>query len=52
MLPARWMVLDRMPKNGNDKTDRPWLKEQFRYEPVPNLASPQAQPMKEALHAV
>jgi len=32
MLPARWMVLDRMPRNGNGKTDRPWLKEQFRYQ--------------------
>jgi acyl-coenzyme A synthetase/AMP-(fatty) acid ligase len=52
MLPARWLVLDRMPQNGNGKTDRPWLKEQFRHEPVPNMASPQAQRMKEALHAV
>jgi amino acid adenylation domain-containing protein len=52
MLPVRWLALDRMPQNGNGKTDRPWLKEQFRHEPVPNMASPQGQPMKEALHAV
>jgi amino acid adenylation domain-containing protein len=30
MLPARWMALDQLPKNGNGKTDRPWLREQFR----------------------
>jgi acyl-coenzyme A synthetase/AMP-(fatty) acid ligase len=32
MLPAHWMVLDRMPSNGNGKTDRSWLREQFRHQ--------------------
>jgi len=50
MLPVRWMALDRMPQNGNGKTDRPWLKEQFRHQAVPNIPSLQAQPMKEAPH--
>lgn len=52
MLPARWLALDRLPQNGNGKTDRPWLKEQFRHEPVPSVAPAQVQPMKEALHVV
>ncbi len=30
MVPTRWMALDRLPKNGNGKTDRPWLRERFR----------------------
>jgi acyl-coenzyme A synthetase/AMP-(fatty) acid ligase len=30
MLPACWMQLERMPRNGNGKADRPLLKEQFR----------------------
>ncbi|HEV7772789.1 MAG TPA: amino acid adenylation domain-containing protein [Conexibacter sp.] len=29
MLPARWLVLDALPKNQNGKTDRPALREQF-----------------------
>jgi amino acid adenylation domain-containing protein len=29
MLPACWLVLERMPRNGNGKTDRPRLREQF-----------------------
>jgi amino acid adenylation domain-containing protein len=33
MLPARWVRLDRMPHNGNGKTDRPWLKQQFSVSP-------------------
>jgi acyl-coenzyme A synthetase/AMP-(fatty) acid ligase len=35
MLPAYWMVLGRMPRNGNGKTDRTWLKEQFRVQTAP-----------------
>jgi len=35
MLPSHWMVLDRMPRNGNGKTDRTWLKEQFRIQAQP-----------------
>lgn len=35
MLPARWMALDRMPRNGNGKTDRPLLREQFRRQAAP-----------------
>ena len=30
MLPVRWMILARMPRTGNGKTDRQWLREQFR----------------------
>ena len=30
MVPSHWMVLERMPRNGNDKTDRAGLKEHFR----------------------
>jgi amino acid adenylation domain-containing protein len=30
MIPTRWMVLDRMPANGNGKVNRPLLKERFR----------------------
>ncbi len=30
MIPAYWMALDKMPRNGNGKADRPWLKEEFR----------------------
>jgi amino acid adenylation domain-containing protein len=30
MLPARWLVLDALPKNQNGKTDRPALRERFR----------------------
>jgi acyl-coenzyme A synthetase/AMP-(fatty) acid ligase len=29
MLPSRWLVLERMPLNGNGKTARPHLREQF-----------------------
>jgi amino acid adenylation domain-containing protein len=32
MVPARWMVLERMPHNGNGKTDRALLKQRFREE--------------------
>jgi len=32
MIPARWMKLDRMPLNGNGKTARPLLKENFQDE--------------------
>lgn len=35
MLPSYWMVLDRMPRNGNGKTDRTWIKEQFRHQAPP-----------------
>jgi amino acid adenylation domain-containing protein len=30
MLPSRWMQLDRLPLNGNGKTDRPALKDLWR----------------------
>ncbi|HVV46436.1 MAG TPA: amino acid adenylation domain-containing protein [Bryobacteraceae bacterium] len=29
MIPSRWMPLERMPLNGNGKTDRRYLKEKF-----------------------
>jgi len=33
MMPARWLALERLPKNDNGKIDRPKLREQFqRYE--------------------
>ena len=53
MLPARWMALDRMPRNGNGKTDRPWLKEQFKHQATADTAAVSEQPEKEeALNAV
>jgi acyl-coenzyme A synthetase/AMP-(fatty) acid ligase len=30
MLPARWLALASMPKNGNGKIDRRKLKEEFQ----------------------
>jgi len=39
MLPARWMVLNRMPLNGNGKTARPQLREQFLRQAAANLAA-------------
>lgn len=41
MVPAHWMVVDRMPLNGNGKTDRPCLKMHFRKiveEPARSIA--------------
>lgn len=32
MIPARWMVLESMPHNGNGKADRALLKQNFRQE--------------------
>jgi amino acid adenylation domain-containing protein len=32
MMPARWMVLESMPHNGNGKADRALLKQKFRQE--------------------
>jgi len=32
MIPERWMILDRMPHNGNGKADRALLKELFRQQ--------------------
>ena len=32
MIPERWMILDRMPHNGNGKADRTLLKELFRQQ--------------------
>jgi amino acid adenylation domain-containing protein len=34
MLPSRWMALERMPRNGNGKADRPWLKEMLQDKSV------------------
>ena len=34
MLPSRWMVLERLPKNANGKTDRPQLRKQFQQNEV------------------
>jgi amino acid adenylation domain-containing protein len=39
MLPAHWMVVDRMPLNGNGKTDRPCLRERFRQTIEENAGS-------------
>ncbi|HVW07834.1 MAG TPA: hypothetical protein VHC90_04590, partial [Bryobacteraceae bacterium] len=45
MIPAQWMPLDRMPLNGNGKTDRRCLKEKFvelaavKESPAPLLRS-------------
>lgn len=52
MLPARWMAVDRMPRNANGKTDRPCLKEQFRRQQDSEIAVTQGQRDQEALHAV
>jgi amino acid adenylation domain-containing protein len=30
MMPQRWMALEQMPRNGNGKTDRPFLRQQFQ----------------------
>jgi acyl-coenzyme A synthetase/AMP-(fatty) acid ligase len=32
MIPARWMVLESMPHNGNGKADRAVLKQNFQQE--------------------
>ena len=32
MIPAHWLALENMPRNGNGKTDRPRLREQFRHQ--------------------
>jgi hypothetical protein len=32
MIPARWMVLDRIPRNGTGKTDRTLIRHQFLQE--------------------
>jgi amino acid adenylation domain-containing protein len=34
MIPARWLVLEQMPRNCNGKTDRPVLKLRFQREPA------------------
>ncbi len=34
MLPARWLPLDKLPKNANGKIDRPKLREQFLAQTV------------------
>ena len=33
MVPAKWLVLDELPKNVNGKIDRPVLRERFRPAP-------------------
>jgi amino acid adenylation domain-containing protein len=43
MIPAQWMPLDRMPLNGNGKTDRRCLKERF-LELAASAESPAARP--------
>lgn len=35
MLPSRWMVFDRLPKNANGKIDRRRLKETFEHHEAP-----------------
>jgi acyl-coenzyme A synthetase/AMP-(fatty) acid ligase len=52
MLPTRLLVLDRMPHNGNGKTDRAWLKEQFRHQAAADTATVDEQSGKEALNVV
>ena len=52
MLPARWMEVTRLPHNGNGKTDRTWLKEQFRHQAAADTAAGDEQYEKEALHVV
>jgi amino acid adenylation domain-containing protein len=44
MIPAQWMPLDRMPLNGNGKTDRRCLKEKF-LELAANAESPMPRPL-------
>lgn len=44
MIPARWMPLERMPLNGNGKTDRRCLKEKF-LELAANAESPMPRPL-------
>ena len=40
MLPARWLVLNALPKNANVKTDRPKLREAFlRQEPPAKVSA-------------
>jgi amino acid adenylation domain-containing protein len=38
MIPARWMVLESMPHNGNGKADRALLKQNFRQELLAHAA--------------
>jgi acyl-coenzyme A synthetase/AMP-(fatty) acid ligase len=43
MLPARWIRCDRLPRNGNGKTDRPELRRRFlEAEEAPSEASVRA----------
>src|SRR5579872_6601227 len=48
MLPARWMEVTRLPHNGNGKTDRTWLKGQFRHQAAADTAAGDEQYEKEA----
>lgn len=43
MLPANWMVLDRMPLNSNGKADRPHLKQEFLRQAIPAPSVSQTQ---------
>jgi amino acid adenylation domain-containing protein len=38
MIPAQWLVLDRLPLNGSGKIDRRKLQEQFRQHEAPAVA--------------
>lgn len=51
MLPSHWMILDRMPRNGNGKVDRPTIKEQFRRQELSPTSVVSDQRPKEALGA-
>jgi acyl-CoA synthetase (AMP-forming)/AMP-acid ligase II len=39
MIPERWMILERMPHNGNGKADRTLLRERFHLEAGANGAN-------------
>jgi amino acid adenylation domain-containing protein len=39
MIPSRWMIIDRMPLNGNGKIARPRLKEMFAEQQAASMAA-------------
>jgi amino acid adenylation domain-containing protein len=45
MIPTRWMELEHMPHNGNGKTDRVWIREQFLVQTIAKGLAAISQPV-------